>query len=290
MLVKPLLGIAALGWRRDGRRGGDLYRRDRGHGHHDLGAVLQGFAAGDLQPVLTVLILHARLPRRRTEPRVDAANGREVTTDGQEVRQRQAARQRERARPIFGTVGFIQPLPGDVERDRPARADGVLQHASKESEIVLHPHESQVTEDADGRRRTAYSPKLDDRAAKFCAPANSPTFKGIRSEKLFDKLNFLSLMLALFCGTASLPHILIRYYTVKDAAAARKSTIVGIACIGFFYVLTLYMGLGAMTSGALDVTDSNMAAPLLARELQRAALRGDFGDRVHDGARHGERV
>ena len=74
-------------------------------------------------------------------------------------------------------------------------------------------------------------------------------------------------MLALFCGTASLPHILIRYYTVKDAAAARKSTIVGIGAIGFFYVLTLYMGLGAMTSGGLDVTDSNMAAPLLARSI-----------------------
>lgn len=98
-------------------------------------------------------------------------------------------------------------------------------------------------------------------------PGEHPTFKGIRSGKLFDKLNFLSLMLALFCGTASLPHILIRYYTVKDESAARKSTIVGIACIGFFYVLTLYMGLGAMTSGALDPTDSNMAAPLLARSF-----------------------
>ena len=74
-------------------------------------------------------------------------------------------------------------------------------------------------------------------------------------------------MLALFCGTASLPHILIRYYTVKDAASARKSTIVGIASIGFFYVLTLYLGLGAMTSGAMDVTNSNMAAPLLARSI-----------------------
>jgi cation/acetate symporter len=74
-------------------------------------------------------------------------------------------------------------------------------------------------------------------------------------------------MLALFCGTASLPHILIRYYTVKDQASARKSTVVGIAAIGFFYVLTLYLGLGAMTSGAMDVTDNNMAAPLLARSF-----------------------
>ena len=84
-------------------------------------------------------------------------------------------------------------------------------------------------------------------------PGASPTFKGVRSARLVDKLDFLSLMLALFGGTASLPHILIRYYTVKDAAAARKSTVVGIASIGFFYVLTLYLGLGAMTSGALDV-------------------------------------
>lgn len=98
-------------------------------------------------------------------------------------------------------------------------------------------------------------------------PGNSPTFKGVRSDKFQDKLNFLSLMLALFAGTASLPHILIRYYTVKDQAAARKSTAVGIGAIGFFYVLTLYMGLGAMTSGALDPSNSNMAAPLLARSF-----------------------
>src|SRR5438105_11557883 len=96
-------------------------------------------------------------------------------------------------------------------------------------------------------------------------PGASPTFKGVRSDKWFDKLDFFSLMTALFCGTASLPHIIIRYYTVKDQASARKSTVVGIASIGFFYVLTLYLGLGAMTSGTLDVSNSNMAAPLLAK-------------------------
>jgi cation/acetate symporter len=79
------------------------------------------------------------------------------------------------------------------------------------------------------------------------------------------KLDFISLMIALFAGTASLPHILIRYYTVKDQASARKSTVVGITSIGIFYILTLYLGLGAMTSGSLDVTNTNMAAPLLAR-------------------------
>ncbi len=79
-----------------------------------------------------------------------------------------------------------------------------------------------------------------------------------------QKFNFISLMLALFCGTAALPHILIRYYTVPSQAAARKSTIVAIAAIGFFYILTLYLGLGAMTNGVINLTDNNMSAPLLA--------------------------
>ncbi len=79
------------------------------------------------------------------------------------------------------------------------------------------------------------------------------------------KLNFISLMLALFFGTASLPHILIRYYTVPSQRDARKSTIVAIASIGFFYVLTLFMGLGAMTLGVVDLGDDNMSAPLLAK-------------------------
>lgn len=79
-----------------------------------------------------------------------------------------------------------------------------------------------------------------------------------------QKFNFISLMLALFCGTAALPHILIRYYTVPSQAAARKSTIVAIAGIGFFYVLTLFMGMGAMTNGVINLTDNNMSAPLLA--------------------------
>lgn len=82
---------------------------------------------------------------------------------------------------------------------------------------------------------------------------------------IWDKLNFLSLMLALFLGTSALPHILIRYYTVPSQRAARKSTIVAIAAIGFFYVLTLYMGLGAMVNGVLDVESSNMSGPLLAK-------------------------
>ena len=109
-------------------------------------------------------------------------------------------------------------------------------------------------------------PKIVD-GKDMLSPGNLPAFKGIRSDSWIAKIDFVSLMLALFAGTASLPHILIRYYTVKDQASARKSTIVGIASIGFFYILTLYIGLGAMVSGKLDPTDSNMAAPLLAKSF-----------------------
>ncbi|WP_442794710.1 solute symporter family protein [Pelobium manganitolerans] len=86
-----------------------------------------------------------------------------------------------------------------------------------------------------------------------------------KGASVWSKMDFISLMLALFLGTASLPHILIRYYTVKSQRDARKSTILAIAAIGAFYVLTLFMGVGAAVNGVMDVESSNMAAPLLAK-------------------------
>ena len=95
-------------------------------------------------------------------------------------------------------------------------------------------------------------------------------FKVDKGATTASKLNFVSLMLALFLGTSALPHILIRYYTVPSQVAARKSTIVAIVAIGFFYILTLFMGLGAMVNGVLDVESSNMSAPLLAQHFGTA--------------------
>jgi cation/acetate symporter len=165
--------------------------------------------------------------------------------------------------PELHPVGYVQSLPGGITETGPLSAVGFLR-TLQDSTVVLWRSEKLVH--GDGSETTVYYPKPTP-GGEVLRPGEHPTFRGIRSEKFSDKLNFLSLMLALFCGTASLPHILIRYYTVKDAASARRSTIVGIASIGVFYVLTLYLGLGAMTSGELDVSDENMSAPLLAKGM-----------------------
>jgi cation/acetate symporter len=162
-------------------------------------------------------------------------------------------------RPV-GTLAALPPRYGDAASTGPL---GPLQYlaALEESRIVTWSGKRTVDERG---THVTYSP-VERSGADLLKPGGY--FKGLTTNNLADKLDFASLMLALFCGTASLPHILIRYYTVKDAAAARKSTVVGIAAIGAFYVLTLFLGLGAMTSGALDPTSTNMAAPLLAKSF-----------------------
>jgi cation/acetate symporter len=82
----------------------------------------------------------------------------------------------------------------------------------------------------------------------------------------------LSLGMALMFGTAGLPHILMRFYTVPDARAARTSVFVATGLIGLFYLLTFILGFGAMVlvgPEAITAADKggNMAAPLLAEFL-----------------------
>ena len=160
-------------------------------------------------------------------------------------------------------VGTVVELAGDRDATGPLGPFSFLREMQN-STVMLWVEDKEKVREADGSVTTIYYPDATS-GADVMTPGQY--FSGLRQEGVWYKLNFLSLMLALFLGTASLPHILIRYYTVKDQAAARKSTVVGIGSIGFFYVLTLYIGLGAMTSGALDVTNSNMAAPLLARSF-----------------------
>ena len=85
-------------------------------------------------------------------------------------------------------------------------------------------------------------------------------------------LDAVSLGLALMFGTAGLPHILMRFYTVPDAKAARKSVFYATGLIGSFYLMTFVLGFGAMVLVGPDAIRSvepggNMAAPLLAEFL-----------------------
>lgn len=190
--------------------------------------------------VLTVLILNRGLTADTTAEKL-APQSRTVQPDGTTA-------------DTFRPSGHVSRLPGGASETGPLDPISYL-GTLRESEVVR------------------WEKKGDEYVAKptpgseVLRPGLSPDFAGLKTDSLPAKLNFVSLMLALFCGTASLPHILIRYYTVKDAAAARKSTVVGITTIGGFYLLTLFLGLGAMTGGTLDVTKSNMAAPLLAKSF-----------------------
>ncbi|WP_144700499.1 solute symporter family protein [Fictibacillus phosphorivorans] len=90
--------------------------------------------------------------------------------------------------------------------------------------------------------------------------------------KFKDPLDTISLNLALVLGTAGLPHILIRFFTVKDAPTARKSVVYATWLIGAFYIMTIFLGFGAAAFVGQDQivaanAAGNMAAPLLAEVL-----------------------
>jgi cation/acetate symporter len=93
------------------------------------------------------------------------------------------------------------------------------------------------------------------------------------------KIDFISLALALVLGTAGLPHILMRFYTVPTAKEARRSVQWAIGLIGLFYLFTLVLGYGAgalVGPAAINAAPgkANSAAPLLAYELGGTVLLG----------------
>ena len=94
-----------------------------------------------------------------------------------------------------------------------------------------------------------------------------------------SKLDFMSLGLALVLGTAALPHVLMRFYTVPTAKEARKSVVWSIWLIGLFYLFTLVLGYGAAALVGADTIKAapggvNSAAPLLAFHLGGPLLLG----------------
>ena len=161
----------------------------------------------------------------------------------------------------FFLVGHMSEVDGSATGD--TGPVGVFEFIEKirEGKVVLW--EKEVIEDGANVLTVFYQHEVD--GADVLTPGLQFKVDTDKGATIWTRLDFVSLMLALFLGTAGLPHILIRYYTVSSPAAARKSTIVAISAIGFFYILTMFMGLGAMVNGAVDLSNSNMSAPLLAQ-------------------------
>ncbi|GAA2820416.1 solute symporter family protein [Kribbella solani] len=101
---------------------------------------------------------------------------------------------------------------------------------------------------------------------------------------LTGQIDFLSLGLALVLGTAGLPHILIRFYTVPDSRSARRSVQWAIGLIGVFYLMTLALGFGAAAllntakGSAVAESKGNVASPLLAESVGGGA--GSLGGSI----------
>ena len=94
---------------------------------------------------------------------------------------------------------------------------------------------------------------------------------GLRYKPPTGAMELISLGMALIFGTAGLPHILVRFYTVPDAKTARISVVWAMVLIGAFYIMTTFLGFGAATIVGRDFIakngGNNMSAPLLAQAL-----------------------
>lgn len=98
---------------------------------------------------------------------------------------------------------------------------------------------------------------------------------GASAKNPWGAWDFMSLAFGLVLGTAGLPHILVRFYTVPDARTARSSVVWATGIIGVFYILTTFFGFGAATIlsmqdipvDAKGIPNGNMVAPTLAKVL-----------------------
>ncbi|MFD7366414.1 cation acetate symporter [Nocardiopsis alba] len=137
-----------------------------------------------------------------------------------------------------------------------------------------------------GDAANASQAAADGNAAGFLEPGlrYGVEVAGDPLQTLWNKLDLISLGLALVLGTAGLPHILIRFYTVPDSGSARKSVNWGIGLIGAFYLMTLVLGFGAAAlvgHEAITAQDAagNTAAPQLA-QVVGTTLGGDMAGAV----------
>src|SRR5207244_929790 len=108
-------------------------------------------------------------------------------------------------------VGSVAKLPGD--KTGSSGPLGPLNYLAtlQQSTLVAWKSEAGI-KDGDTTYTIYYPEQIS--GSSVMVPGRSPTFAGIKKAGIAPKLDLISLMLALFCGTAALPHILIRYYTV----------------------------------------------------------------------------
>ena len=115
---------------------------------------------------------------------------------------------------------------------------------------------------------------LFERAAHATKHGENFLHSGILYE---NPIGLISVLMALFLGTAGLPHILMRFFTVKDAKTARASVIYSVWIIGAFYLIVMVLGFGSAIFVGEDTivaenAAGNMAAPMLAEVLGGPAL------------------
>ena len=126
--------------------------------------------------------------------------------------------------------------------------------------------------------RVGFNPAELFRQAREASPAGEAYLAP--GQLYSNPIDTVSLGLALVLGTAGLPHILMRFFTVPDAKAARSSVVWAVALIGAFYVMTTFLGFGARALlGEAGVeaagAGANLAAPNLAAFL--GGGEGTFG-------------
>ena len=158
-------------------------------------------------------------------------------------------------------AGFVARFP---EGQANWKAAGPRSFLTAIQESNLDVPRAETVVDTDGTHRI-YGPVLMN-GQDFLAPGQAPTM-GFASRALSTRVNLLSLMLALFCGAAALPAL--GAGCGAAGPGARKSTAVGMGAIGLVFLLTLFLGLGALTGGQLDPGDANRTAGMVA---------GSFGD------------
>ena len=151
---------------------------------------------------------------------------------------------------------------------RRRRADDLLRHRRRHEGHHLgadrqgRPADGRLGADrGPGADRVRLQPQRAARCRRRRTPARQASSTPASSTALTEttKIDFLSLGLALVLGTAGLPHILVRFYTVPTARDARKSVLWAIGIIGVFYLFTLVLGFGA--AALLDTGPEPRDAP-----------------------------